>query len=147
MGHTKETQRWSQIDLLKSIIEDRKNRAHNDAQKIYLEKIKLAQLEKQLQLETLRAQKYKSTESPSENVDSTTKWTNNLEKLLKSIHALPILIPDKPENFLFQTLERVFVVKNVLKEFKAETLVNVLGEKLHYVLYYADEEEIRFNEK
>ena len=44
-------------DLLNSIVEDRKNRAQNDAQKIKLEKIKLAPLEKQLQLKTLKAQK------------------------------------------------------------------------------------------
>ena len=38
------------MDLLNLIIEDMRNRVQNDVQKIELEKIKLDQLEKQLQL-------------------------------------------------------------------------------------------------
>ena len=114
-----------------------------------MKKKKLTQIEKQLQLETLRAQNHKLTESPSENADSTTKSTNNLEKLLKSACALTIQVPDKPENFnlFFQTLERAFVVKNVPEELKSKILVNILFKKLNHVLYYVDEEEIRSYEK
>ena len=47
-------------DLLNSIVEDRKNKTHNDAQKSELEKVKLAQIEKQLQLETFAHCNYSS---------------------------------------------------------------------------------------
>ena len=87
------------VDLLNLIVEDRRNRVQNDTQKIELEKVKLVQSEKQLQLETLRAQNHNSTESPSENANSTTKSTSDLEKLLKSVCAFTILVPNKPENF------------------------------------------------
>ena len=57
--------------------------------KIELEKIMLAQLEKQLQLETLRSQNHNSTEFPSKNDNSTAKSTNDLEKHLCSDYAGP----------------------------------------------------------
>ena len=132
-------------DLLNSIVEDRKNKMHNDAQKLELEKVKLAQIEKQLQLETLRAENQNKTEVIPANADSTTKTVNNLENLLKSVKVLTIPVPDKPENFnlFFQTLERAFKIKNVPEDFKAEILLNILGEKLNHILYYINDEEIK----
>ena len=84
-------------DLLNSIVEDRKNKIHNDAQKLEIEKVKLAQ--KQLQLEILRAENQNKMEVIPTNADSTTKTVNNLENVLKSVEVLGI--------FHFVTLQHI----------------------------------------
>lgn len=55
----------------------------------------------------------------------------SLYSLVKSSRTLTIKVPTRSEGwaFFFSSFERVFASKNVLDKYKAEILLNLLGEK------------------
>ncbi|XP_035228501.1 uncharacterized protein LOC118200645 [Stegodyphus dumicola] len=143
------------IGLLNSIVEERKIREENEikardtqlaleAQKVELEKLKLAQLEKELELEKVRSQNTVKDGSRADK-DMITGSGNYLENLIKSVKTLTIPVPGRSENFnlFFQTLERAFITKNVPQELKSEILINILGDKATNILFYTNDEELK----
>ncbi|GFW02264.1 integrase catalytic domain-containing protein [Trichonephila clavipes] len=132
--------------LLKTIpilsVEDRQAKAERQLQEtksqLELEKIKLQQIEREIELQKALAEGQATQQSSKGD-------TNNLENLIKSVKTLTIQIPTKTENFglFFQSLERSFRVKNVPENLKAEILINILGERAHNVLLYIKDDEIK----
>ncbi|GFX12658.1 integrase catalytic domain-containing protein [Trichonephila clavipes] len=114
------------INLLNLSVEDRQVKAERQLQEtnsqLELEKIKLQQIEREIELQKTLAEGQVTQQSSKGD-------TNNLENLIKSVKTLTIQIPTKTENFglFFQSLERSFRVKNVPENLKAEILINILG--------------------
>lgn len=132
------------INLLNSIVEERKN---TETQNLELEKIKLARIEKEIELQNLKSQNAQLSDNSDHKVE--TNPSNNLEHLIKSVRTLTIPVPAKSENFnlFFTTLERAFVTKSVPDDCKAEILINILGDKAANILYYIDEKDLKCYEK
>jgi len=141
-------------DLLQSIVEDRKAKITRDDlhrnNQLELEKIRLAKVEKELakvdkelQLQLARNESKNQINEPVGNEETVKSF--NLESLIKSIKTLTIPVPLKSENFdlFFRSLERAFVLKCVPDEYKAEILLNVLGDKAKNVLLYIGEDELK----
>ncbi|GFV51649.1 integrase catalytic domain-containing protein [Trichonephila clavipes] len=99
------------INLLNLSVEDRQAKAERQLQEtnsqLELEKIKLQQIEREIELQKALAEG-QATQQSSKKGD-----TINLENLIKSVKTLTIQIPTKTENFglFFQSLERSFRVK------------------------------------
>ncbi|GFT20331.1 retrovirus-related Pol polyprotein from transposon 297 [Trichonephila clavipes] len=130
------------INLLNLSVEDRQAKAERQLQEtnsqLELEKIKLQQIEREIELQKALAEGQATQQSSKGD-------TNNLENLIKSVKTLTIQIPTKTENFglFFQSLERSFRVKNVPENLKAEILINILGERAHNILLYIKDDEIK----
>ncbi|GFV07142.1 uncharacterized protein TNCV_3601621 [Trichonephila clavipes] len=114
------------INLLNLSVEDRQAKAERQLQEtnsqLELEKIKLQQIEREIELLKTLAEGQATQQSSKGD-------TNNLENLIKSVKTLTIQIPMICiVNFglFFQSLERSFRVKNVPENLKAEILINPL---------------------
>ncbi|GFX42106.1 retrovirus-related Pol polyprotein from transposon 297 [Trichonephila clavipes] len=130
------------INLLNLSVEDRQAKAERQLQEtnsqLELEKIKLQQIEREIELQKALAEGQATQQSSKGD-------TNNLENLIKSVKTLTIQIPTKTENFglFFQSLERSFRVKIVPENLKAEILINILGERAHNILLHIKDDEIK----
>ncbi|GFT34290.1 integrase catalytic domain-containing protein [Trichonephila clavipes] len=109
---------------------------------IQLEKIKLSQIEKQLELEKVRKESEKNSQSLESGEPSSI--TDKLESLVKSIKTLTIQVPVRSESFnlFFHSLEKAFQIKSVPDELKAEILLNILGERVNNLLTYVSQEDL-----
>ncbi|GFV24246.1 transposon Tf2-6 polyprotein [Trichonephila clavipes] len=114
--------------LIKNCIDERVSRNEREAtlekQKIELAKLQLAQLEKEVELQT--AKNKALSLNPAAKVEE--KQSENF-------------------NLFFQSLERAFLTKNINDEYKSEILINLLGERAHNVLLYIKKEELNDYEK
>ncbi|GBM34770.1 hypothetical protein AVEN_7825-1 [Araneus ventricosus] len=126
--------------VVKSIVEDRTTKEFNNQSALEIEKIKLAQLEKEIELQRLKNQSL-----PGER----TSAPLTVENLIKSIKTLTIPVPEKPEALylFFTSLEKAFATKEVPNGLQAEILINLLGVKANIVLTHATEEELSDYEK
>ncbi|GFU44295.1 transposon Tf2-6 polyprotein [Trichonephila clavipes] len=130
------------INLLNLSVEDRQAKAERQLQEtnsqLELEKIKLQQIEREIELQKTLAEGQATQQSSKGD-------TNNLENLIMSVKTLTIQIPTKTENFglFFQSLERLFRVKNVPENLKAEILINILSERAHNILLCIKDDEIK----
>lgn len=81
-------------------------------------------LEKEIELLKLKSA---SGENKTFNDDE----SFNLENLIKSIKVLTIPVPKNVKcfNLFFNSLEKAFKTKGVSDKFKAEILLNILGEE------------------
>ncbi|GFT00102.1 retrovirus-related Pol polyprotein from transposon opus [Trichonephila clavipes] len=115
-----------------------------EKQKIELAKLQLAQLEKEIELQT--AKNKALSLNPAAKVEEK-QFETNIENMIKSINTLSV--PTRSENFnlFFQSLERAFLTKKINDEYKSEILINLLGERAHNVLLYIKEEELNDYEK
>ncbi|GFW99426.1 uncharacterized protein TNCV_3007281 [Trichonephila clavipes] len=113
--------------------------------KLESEKIKLEQLKKELELTNAKC-KLSPAQEKSEHFESV---PSDIEKLIKSIKTLTIPVPSNTEayNLFFQSLEKAFKTKNVEDKFKAEILLNMLGEKVGNLMIYVKQEELGDYEK
>ncbi|GFT08947.1 integrase catalytic domain-containing protein [Trichonephila clavipes] len=128
-------------ELIQYTIEDRK-RAEEDRKRVEEDRKKEAEdrlREKELELEIARL----NVRVNSDN-ERTGEACNSLDALVKSVRILTVKVPNRPEGwaFLFASLERAFVSKNVPEKFKSEILLNLLGEKASNVLTYVKEGEL-----
>nr|XP_042913786.1 uncharacterized protein LOC122273874 [Parasteatoda tepidariorum] len=130
--------------LVASTVEERKAREDNESAKIELEKIKLAQLERQIELANLR-------NTPSANLNSSRNSDASEDGLdiEKACRTLSMPMPTRPENYslFFQSLERSFTTKRVQDEIKSEIFINISGEKASHVLLNISENDLREYEK
>ncbi|GFW27169.1 integrase catalytic domain-containing protein [Trichonephila clavipes] len=137
------------IEFVRSLVENALEKSKQEAEKnkreaekykreaeIQLEKIKLSQIEKQLELEKVRKESEKNSQSLESEPSSI---TDKLESLVKSIKTLTIQVPVRSESFnlFFHSLEKAFQIKSVPDELKAEILLNILGERVNNLLTYA----------
>ncbi|GFU34019.1 transposon Tf2-6 polyprotein [Trichonephila clavipes] len=145
--------------LIKNCIDERVSRNERDLekQKIELAKLQLAQLKKEVELQTAKNEalslnpaakvEEKQFETNIENMIKSIK--TNIENMIKSIKTLSLPVPTRSENFnlFFQSLERAFLTKKINDEYKSEILINLLGERAHNVLLYIKKEELNDYEK
>ncbi|GFW35231.1 putative endonuclease-reverse transcriptase [Trichonephila clavipes] len=126
-------------------IEQEKFKLESEKAKIEFEKIKLEQLKKELELTNAKC-KLSPAQEKSEHFESV---PSDIENLIKSIKTLTIPIPSNTEayNLFFQSLEKAFKTKNVEDKFKAEILLNMLGEKVGNLMIYVKQEELGDYEK
>ncbi|GFW96141.1 transposon Tf2-6 polyprotein [Trichonephila clavipes] len=123
--------------LIQNCIDERVSRNEREAtlekQKIELAKLQLAQLEKEVKLQT--AKNKALSLNPAAKVEEK-QFETNIENMIKSIKTLSLPIPTRSENFnlFFQSLERAFLTKKINDEYKSEILINLLGERAHNVL-------------
>ncbi|GFW51411.1 integrase catalytic domain-containing protein [Trichonephila clavipes] len=136
--------------LIKNCIDERVSRNEREAtlekQKIELAKLQLAQLEKEVELQT--AKNKALSLNPAAKVEEK-QFETNIENMIKSIKTLSLPVPTRSENFnlFFQSLERAFSTKKINDEYKSEMLINLLGERAHNVLLYIKKEELNDYEK
>ncbi|GFW63808.1 integrase catalytic domain-containing protein [Trichonephila clavipes] len=136
--------------LIKNCIDVRVSRNEREAtlekQKSELAKLQLAQLEKEIELQT--AKNKALSLNPAAKVEEK-QFETNIENMTKSIKTLSFPVPTRSENFnlFFQSLERAFLTKKINDEYKSEILINLLGERAHNVLLYIKKEELNDYEK
>ncbi|GFW07958.1 integrase catalytic domain-containing protein [Trichonephila clavipes] len=136
--------------LIKNCIDERVSRNEREAtlekQKIELAKLQLAQLEKEVELQTAKNEALSL--NPAAKVEEK-QFETNIENMIKSIKTLSLPVPTRSENFnlFFQSLERAFLTKKINDEYKSEILINLLGERAHNVLLYIKKEELNDYEK
>ncbi|GFW41914.1 integrase catalytic domain-containing protein [Trichonephila clavipes] len=134
--------------LIKNCIDERVSRNERDLEKekIELAKLQLAQLEKEIELQT--AKNKALSLNPAAKVEEK-QFETNIENMIKSIKTLSLPVPTRSENFnlFFQSLERAFLTKKINDEYKSEILINLLGERAHNVLLYIKKEELNDYEK
>ncbi|GFS48433.1 transposon Tf2-6 polyprotein [Trichonephila clavipes] len=136
--------------LIQNCIDERVSRNEREVtlekQKIELAELQLAQLEKEIELQT--AKNKALSLNPAAKVEDK-QFETNIENMIKSIRNLSLPVPTRSENFnlFFQSLERAFLTKKINDEYKSEILINLLGERAHNVLLYIKEEELNDYEK
>ncbi|GFX77594.1 DUF1758 domain-containing protein [Trichonephila clavipes] len=150
------------IEFVRSLVENALEKSKQEAEKnereaeknkretekykreaeIQLEKIKLSQIEKQLELEKVRKESEKNSQTLESGEPSSI--TDKLESLVKSIKTLTIQVPVRSESFnlFFHSLEKAFQIKSVPDELKAEILLNILGERVNNLLTYVSQEDL-----
>ncbi|GBN77428.1 hypothetical protein AVEN_215952-1 [Araneus ventricosus] len=134
-------------NLIDNILEEKREKSERDRREYEIEKIKLAQLEKQLEIENAR-KNLVNTSQATEIVEPGS-LTDNLESLIKSVKTLTIPVPVRSESFnlFFHSLEKAFQNKSVPNELKAEILLNILGERVNNFLAYVSQEDLCDYEK
>ncbi|GFU11146.1 integrase catalytic domain-containing protein [Trichonephila clavipes] len=134
--------------LIKNCIDERVSRNERDLekQKIELAKLQLAQLEKEIELQTAKNEALSL--NPAAKVEEK-QFETNIENMITSIKTLSLPVPTRSENFnlFFQSLERAFLTKKINDEYKSEILINLLGKRAHNVLLYIKKEELNDYEK
>ncbi|GFW07333.1 DUF1758 domain-containing protein [Trichonephila clavipes] len=120
-----------------------KNKRLDSETKLEFERIKLAQLQKQLELANIQKNLPQNSDIRNPSVFETAD-NNNVETLLKSVKTLTIPVPSRVEsyNLFFQSLEKAFKIKEVPEQFKGEILLNILGERVNNLLVHVSEEEL-----
>ncbi|GFW32527.1 uncharacterized protein TNCV_676851 [Trichonephila clavipes] len=120
-----------------------KNKRLDSETKLEFERIKLAQLQKQLELANIQKNLIENSDIQNPSVCETAA-NINVETLLKSVKTLTIPVPSRVEsyNLFFQSLEKAFKIKEVPEQFKCEILLNILGERVNNLLVHVSEEEL-----
>ncbi|GFT84339.1 uncharacterized protein TNCV_1609741 [Trichonephila clavipes] len=120
-----------------------KNKRLDSEIKLEFERIKLAQLQKQLELANIQKNLIENSDIQNPSVCETAA-NCNVETLLKSVKTLTIPVPSRVEsyNLFFQSLEKAFKIKEVPEQFKCEILLNILGERVNNLLVHVSEEEL-----
>ncbi|GFV45226.1 DUF1758 domain-containing protein [Trichonephila clavipes] len=120
-----------------------KNKRLDGETKLEFERIKLAQLQKQLELANIQKNLPQNSDIRNQSVLETAV-NINVETLLKSVKTLTIPVPSRQEsyNLFFQSLEKAFKIKEVPGQFKGEILLNMLGERVNNLLVHVSEEEL-----
>lgn len=124
-------------DIANNMIEARRN---DETKLLELEKLKIERVKIDLELAKIRA------ETRGENLGDQEKreYIESLDSLIKSVRTLTIKVPSRPESwsYFFSSLERAFISKNVPERYKAEILLNLLGEKATNVITYIKDDEL-----
>ncbi|GFV22623.1 HTH_Tnp_Tc3_2 domain-containing protein [Trichonephila clavipes] len=120
-----------------------KNKRLDSEIKLEFERIKLAQLQKQLELANIQKNLIENSDIQNPSVCETAA-NINVETLLKVVKTLTIPVPSRVEsyNLFFQSLEKAFKIKEVPEQFKCEILLNILGERVNNLLVHVSEEEL-----
>ncbi|GFW01731.1 integrase catalytic domain-containing protein [Trichonephila clavipes] len=126
------------VDCVLEEINDRRNENEN---RLEIEKIKLSQLEKELEIAKLHNTMGKSLPLQNENKLITIEC--NIEILIKNIKILiPVPLRAKSFNLFFQSIEKTFKTKNVPEKLKLEIILHILGEKANNLMIYLRKEDL-----
>ncbi|GBN50878.1 hypothetical protein AVEN_270062-1 [Araneus ventricosus] len=137
--------------LVNSTIEERKHleeialeKAKAEQGQMNLEQIKLERVKAELELARLRSESNSENKNKNSGEKDKKESIESLDSLIKSIRTLTVKLPNRPEGFtyFFSSLERAFISKNVPEKFKAEILLNLLGEKASNVITYIKDDEL-----
>ncbi|GBN70699.1 hypothetical protein AVEN_44233-1, partial [Araneus ventricosus] len=137
--------------LVNSTIEERKHleeialeKAKAEQGQMNLEQIKLERVKAELELARLRSESNSENKNKNSGENDKKESIESLDSLIKSIRTLTVKLPNRPEGFsyFFSSLERAFISKNVPEKFKAEILLNLLGEKASNVITYIKDDEL-----
>ncbi|GBM17688.1 hypothetical protein AVEN_168530-1 [Araneus ventricosus] len=137
--------------LVNSTIEERKHleeialeKAKAEQGQMNLEQIKLERVKAELELARLRSESNSENKNENSGENDKKESIESLDSLIKSIRTLTVKLPNRPEGFtyFFSSLERAFISKNVPEKFKAEILLNLLGEKASNVITYIKDDEL-----
>lgn len=138
--------------VINSTIEERKHsqeieleKAKAEQNQITLEQIRLERTKAEVELARLRSEINSANISENLSENQKNESLESLDSLVKSIRTLTVKFPiNKPEAFsyFFSSLERAFVSKNVPEKFKAEILLNLLGDKASNVITYIKDDEL-----
>ncbi|GFX19856.1 uncharacterized protein TNCV_1434171 [Trichonephila clavipes] len=95
-------------------LEEVKNKRLDSEAKLEFERIKLAQMEKQLELVNIQNNLPQNSVIRNQS-ELETAANINIETLLKSVKTLTIPVPSRVEsyNLFFQSLEKAFKIKEV----------------------------------
>ncbi|GFW03618.1 uncharacterized protein TNCV_3988371 [Trichonephila clavipes] len=120
-----------------------KNKRLDSETKLEFERIKLAQLQKQLELANIQKNLPQNSDIQNPSVFETAA-NINVKTLLKSVKTLTIPVPSRVESYnsFFQSLEKAFKIKEVPEQFKGEILLNILDERVNNLLVHVSEEEL-----
>ncbi|GBN56105.1 hypothetical protein AVEN_110858-1 [Araneus ventricosus] len=137
--------------LVNSTIKERKHleeialeKAKAEQGQMNLEQIKLERVKAELELARLRSESNSENKNENSGENDKKESIESLDSLIKSIRTLTVKLPNRPEGFsyFFSSLERAFISKNVPEKFKAEILLNLLGEKASNVITYIKDDEL-----
>ncbi|GFY01713.1 uncharacterized protein TNCV_2608951, partial [Trichonephila clavipes] len=134
-------------ELIQSAIDyalaEIKNKRLDSETKLEFERIKLAQLQKQLELANIQKNLLQNSNIQNPSVFETAA-NINVETLLKSVKTLTIPVHSrvKSYNLFFQSLKKAFKIKEVPEQFKGEILLNILSERVNNLLVHVSEEEL-----
>ncbi|GFW17723.1 DUF1758 domain-containing protein [Trichonephila clavipes] len=130
-------------ELIQYTIEDRK-RAEEDSKRMRIEEDRKKEAENRLREKELELELARLNVRVNSDNERTGEGCNMLDALVKSVRILTVKVPNRPEGwaFFFASLERAFVSKIVLENFKSEILLNLLEEKASNVLTYVKDDEI-----
>ncbi|GFW91986.1 uncharacterized protein TNCV_2152661 [Trichonephila clavipes] len=129
-----------------ALAEIKNNRLDSET-KLEFERIKLAKLQKELELANIQENLPQNSDIRNQSVLETAA-NINVETLLKSVKTLtiPVLSRVESHNLFFQSLEKAFKIKEVPEQFKGEILLNILGERVNNLLVHVYEELNNYKE-
>ncbi|GFQ70438.1 uncharacterized protein TNCT_350941 [Trichonephila clavata] len=111
--------------MIEQVLEVKTQESQQNGQ-IELERLKLERVKAKLELAQLR-----TSANNSETSFNAGETEASIDALIKSVTTLTIKVPSKSEGwgFFFKSLERAYCNKNVPEKFKAEILLNLLGDR------------------
>ncbi|GBM31813.1 hypothetical protein AVEN_56915-1 [Araneus ventricosus] len=117
--------------LFDNILGEKREKSERDKREceIELEKIRLSQIVKQLEI--ANATRDLANTSQATEIVEPGSQNDNLESLIKSVKTLTIPVPVMSESFnlFFHSLEKAFQNKSVPNELRVEILLNISGRK------------------
>ncbi|GBO13006.1 hypothetical protein AVEN_225145-1 [Araneus ventricosus] len=127
-------------DAIDQVLEEKKNQKSDQDGQIELERLKLERIKVELELAQLKA----NNTGISFDHGRKNETEESMEVLIKSVRTLTIKVPSKSEDwgFFFTSLERAYSTKKVPEKFKAEILLNLLGERASNILTYITEKDL-----
>lgn len=128
--------------VIDQVLEEKKNKKADQDIQIELERLKLDRINAELKLAQLKAETSKVDTSFDSECESGS--AESIDAIIKSVRILTIKVPNKSEGwgFFFTSLERAFSTKKVPEKFKAEILLNLLGERASNILTYITEKDL-----
>ncbi|GBM27070.1 hypothetical protein AVEN_75695-1 [Araneus ventricosus] len=129
-------------DAIDQVLVEKKNQKSDQDGQIELERLKLERIKVELQLAQFKANGNNTEISFDHGRKNETE--ESMDGLIKSVRTLTIKVPSKPEDwgFFFTSLERAYSTKKVPEKFKAEILLNLLGERASNILTYITEKDL-----
>ncbi|GFX78532.1 DUF1758 domain-containing protein [Trichonephila clavipes] len=125
--------------VIEQLLEETKTQESEHNSQLELERLKLERVKAELELAQLG-----NNASKSETSFNKCETETSIDVFIKSVRTLTIKVPSKSEGwgYFFASLERAYNNKNVPERFKAEILLNLLGERASNILTYITDKEL-----
>ncbi|GFS58204.1 uncharacterized protein TNCV_4916131 [Trichonephila clavipes] len=125
--------------MIEQVLEETKTPESKHNGQLELERLKLERVKAELELAQLR-----TNASNSETSSNGGETETSIDVSIKSVRTHTIKVPKESEGwgFFFTSLERAYSNKNVPERFRAEILLNLLGEGASNILTYITEKEL-----
>ncbi|GFY29739.1 uncharacterized protein TNCV_1813171 [Trichonephila clavipes] len=125
--------------VIEQLLEETKTQESEHNSQLELERLKLERVKAELELAQLG-----NNASKRETSFNKCETETSIDVFIKSVRTLTIKVPSKSEGwgYFFASLERAYNNKNVPERFKAEILLNLLGERASNILTYITDKEL-----